>query len=277
MKYDISAYLITCLTNMHVGSGEANYGVVDNLVQRDPISEVPIIHSSSLKGALREHFKDEWGEGDSRLNYVFGADPVRKKKEVKDSTEKENDKKKEPQVGYYKFFDANLVVLPVRSNVEPFYRATAEFLLKEVEEKAKALGKTGLSVSPITDYTVEEEKPKVVAANGQVILEDYTAVSGLQLKNSDNYLEDNLALFHKNTFKEFTKRLPVIARNQLENGESKNLWYEEVVPRESRFVFFVAKSEKYQEEFNKVIHNKTVQIGGNASIGYGFCKIEKIG
>jgi len=260
---------------MHVGSGEANYGVVDNLVQRDPISEVPIIHSSSLKGALREHFKDEWEEGDSKLNYVFGADPMRQKEEK--GNESDKDKKKEPQVGYYKFFDANLVVLPVRSNVEPFYRATAEFLLKEVEEKAKALGKTDHSVSPITDYSVEEEKPKVVATNGQVILEDYTAVSDLQLKNGDNYLGDNLALFHKNTFKELSKHLPVIARNQLENGESKNLWYEEVVPRESKFVFFVAKTEKYKNEFDEAVVNKTVQIGGNASIGYGFCKIEKIG
>lgn len=32
------AYFIQCITNMHVGSGDANYGIVDKLVQRDPVT-----------------------------------------------------------------------------------------------------------------------------------------------------------------------------------------------------------------------------------------------
>lgn len=263
MKYDISAYLITCLTNMHVGSGETNYGVVDNLVQRDPITEIPIVHSSSLKGALREHCKNEWEEKSDKLIHIFGPDAQRNQGESSG-------------IGHYKFFDANLIVLPVRSNFKAFYRAIAEFLLKDIETKAKSLGKTGFSISPITDYNVAEDKPKIIDRAG-VLLEDYTTENGLNISNETNHLGENLALFHEATFKELSKRLPVIARNQLENGESKNLWYEEVVPRESRFIFFVAKSEKYQSEFDDAINNKTVQIGGNASIGYGYCKIENIG
>ncbi|MDP3829955.1 MAG: hypothetical protein Q8Q47_01715, partial [Ignavibacteriaceae bacterium] len=87
------------------------------------------------------------------------------------------------------------------------------------------------------------------------------------------------ALFHDDDFKELVKHLPVIARNQLENGESKNLWYEEVVPRESRFVFFVSKLESTEldlSDFDTKIQEKVIQIGGNASIGYGYTKIKKL-
>ena len=76
----INAYLIECLTNMHVGSGGANYGVVDNLVQRDSVTNIPIINSSSLKGALREFFFNQW-EGNEEnmkiLDYIFGPDGAR--------------------------------------------------------------------------------------------------------------------------------------------------------------------------------------------------------
>ncbi|MBK9227470.1 MAG: hypothetical protein IPL67_10560 [Ignavibacteria bacterium] len=85
-----------------------------------------------------------------------------------------------------------------------------------------------------------------------------------------------MALIEENDFKEIARRLPVIARNKLENGESKNLWYEEVVPRESRFIFFTAKDDEYCVEFDEVLTMDTIQIGANASIGYGYVKISKI-
>ena len=263
MNYKTDAYLITCLTNMHVGSGEANYGVVDNLVQRDPITNVPIIHSSSLKGALREHFKDVWSDDDgfNKLNYVFGKDPKRNGGET--------------EVGYYKFFDANLIVLPVRSNLKPFFRATSNFVLSEINEKAKALG-IELNINP---FDAVKGKPKVENGNIGCILEDYETEPGLGVDDRiKNILGSNLAFFHYDDFKELSKRLPVIARNQLESGQSKNLWYEEVVPRESRFLFFVSKPKegeevKFDTDFESELNNKTIQIGGNASIGYGYTKI----
>jgi CRISPR-associated protein Cmr4 len=43
------AYLIQCITNLHVGSGDATYGIVDKLVQRDAVYSYPTIHSSSLE------------------------------------------------------------------------------------------------------------------------------------------------------------------------------------------------------------------------------------
>ena len=66
--------------------------------------------------------------------------------------------------------------------------------------------------------------------------------------------------------------LPIIARNHLENGISTNLWYEEFVPHGSIFYTAILTPEKDC----KLDFTQPIQIGGNASIGYGFTKIEEI-
>jgi len=221
MKYTTEAYKITCKTNLHVGSGDANFGVVDNLVQRDPITHFPIINASSLKGALRQHFS---GNG-KMVEYIFGADPTRNNSDAK--------------AGAYRFFPADLLAYPIRKmdGDNPYQLITTQSIIDDIEAKGVALG--------IKKVDLGEWNTETLSSFNQEI-----------------------------------KHLPVIARNQLENGESKNLWYEEVVPRESQFVFFVArptndKNDVYQEEW-QTLNKETVQIGANASIGYGFCEIEKL-
>lgn len=79
-------------------------------------------------------------------------------------------------------------------------------------------------------------------------------------------------------FKQYIMELPVIARNHLENGMSKNLWYEEVVPRKTQFYFMVLSEYKnLLEQFSeKIVKSEYVQIGANSSIGYGYCKITQM-
>jgi CRISPR-associated protein Cmr4 len=242
---------------MHVGSEGVNYGVVDNLVQRDTITNNPIIHSSSLKGALREFFKDKWGEKDVKLNYIFGADSSR-----------DEDKKNNESIGFYKFFEARLLSLPMRSDNKPFFNVTTKSLLDNINDAHKLLSKakTALIENSFTDSKTAKEVVK---------LEDWETTANSNFSYSP-LLGENVASFDNDTFKKVVKQLPVIARNKLDNGISKNLWYEEVVPRESRFVFFVAMAEKFRKEFLETIENSVVQIGGNASIGYGFTTIKKI-
>ena len=50
-------YAVKCLTNLHMGSGDTNFNIVDNEVQKDPVTQMPIMHSSGIKGALRDHFR----------------------------------------------------------------------------------------------------------------------------------------------------------------------------------------------------------------------------
>lgn len=77
-------------------------------------------------------------------------------------------------------------------------------------------------------------------------------------------------------FAVYAKKLPVIARNYLENGTSQNLWYEEIVPHQSVFVSYIAASDNHFIEFEKELTEGIIQIGANASIGYGLCKFSKI-
>ena len=228
MKLKTVAYMIRCLTNMHVGKGDATYEVVDKCVQRDVTTGVPCIYSSSLKGALRHFFTSRKF---AYIDHVFGSDMSR-------DGENENKKnEKEYSVGNFTFFQANLLAYPVQTT-----REGATYILKTnkaLQESIKELAKLLSAPSNIEDLLPE----------------------GIEKDLSNEALE----------------QLPVIARNQLDNGKSENLWYEEVVPAESRFVFFVSyDDEEIFAKFDKIIQEKVIQIGANGSIGYGFCKITKV-
>lgn len=273
-RYDL--YMITALSNMHVGSGDINFGVVDNLVQKDIITSVPIINSSSLKGALREFFSWSGGIDVDRINDIFG--PPQKAGA---------DGKKKSGSGMYKFFTANLLTLPARSSKKPFFRATAPMLLREflnsVELFKLNIGQKEIIEKLIDNVAPEKEKPIIFENLAEVMIEDLKAVYKPfdKIDELKSVLGCDVAIFHDDDFKELCENLPVIARNHLENGKSQNLWYEEVVPRQSRFYFIVAvpdsdDTKDINQKFSKHLQNNLIQIGANASIGYGFTKIKRI-
>lgn len=248
------AYLIECLTNMHVGIGGTNYDIVDKAVQKDVTTGFPTIFSSSLKGALKEYCKYN-GLDSSSLKYIFG-----------------DDDKRESNVGNYKFMPADMLSFPVRAKGIPFYNATAKELVEQINNMGSAFG-IGNVISFAED--AKQQSPKTSKENQQ--LEDYTSVGGLNTSNG--HIGKNIAVFHCADLQHITNGLPVIARNNL--GENKNLWYEEVVPKATRFVFFVKAEDSDNErlaKFEKIItsENNPVQIGANGSVGYGYCKITKI-
>ncbi|MBD3374426.1 type III-B CRISPR module RAMP protein Cmr4 [candidate division KSB1 bacterium] len=245
------ACLIRLLTNMHVGGGDSNFGVVDKLVQRDPVTNYPTVFSSSLKGALKEYCN-----GESFVSDVFG----------------DND-----NAGNYRFFAANLLALPARSNKKSFFMATAPSVLKEFMGTLTTFG-IGNGFDDIQKLAKKPvDKGKVFVNHSEPMrIEDWGSIHDAEIPTSNPLLGNNIALFHEDDFKELANNLPVIARNHLENGQSTNLWYEEIVPRESRFYFILGFGESNHDEFETKIRKGIVQIGGNASIGYGFTKIEKI-
>jgi CRISPR-associated protein Cmr4 len=67
--------------------------------------------------------------------------------------------------------------------------------------------------------------------------------------------------------------LPIIARNYLENGESKNLWYEQVLPSMSVLGTIILTDKESDLD---ILKDKIVQIGANSTIGYGYCKFIKL-
>ena len=91
-------YKITCLTNMHVGSGAANYSIVDNEVEKDELLKCPIIHSSGVKGALRDFVEDS--EKKDFVNSIFG-----------EPSDKDDGRMKP---GAFIFMSANMLTRPLR-------------------------------------------------------------------------------------------------------------------------------------------------------------------
>lgn len=286
--YNYKLYTITALTNLHPGSGDANYGVVDNLIQRDPIDELPVIHSSSIKGSLREFVKfkavqrtnNQDNAGDKMITALFGS-----------STKEQ----KEVQAGSLRFLEAFMIGLPVRANDRPYYIAIAPTVIKRLldindllttpleMEKLQKLASfdadEGIFAESVNNTMIEDEMVSVLSS-------DYVeALSVLKPLLGDV----PLAMIGDKTFKTFCTDLPVIARNQLENGVSKNLFYEQVLPRQTKLAFVIgypSKSLVHPDDkndfdhwisvFNTDVTTDTPQIGANASIGYGVCKIEEV-
>ena len=68
---DIKFYILKCITNLHVGSGDSGFSIVDKQVEKDELTGYPMIYSSSLKGALREFLQRKRC---SEVENIFGGE-----------------------------------------------------------------------------------------------------------------------------------------------------------------------------------------------------------
>jgi CRISPR-associated protein Cmr4 len=94
---------------------------------------------------------------------------------------------------------------------------------------------------------VTENAPRILgSAITNLMIEDYDNVGAHTATFTElaKHLGENILLMHHDDFTDACSdyNLPVIARNNLENGESKNLWYEQIVPHQSRFVFYIRQA-----------------------------------
>ena len=289
--FEATLYKIATLSNLHVGNGEANFSVLDKEVQRDPITGFPQINASSLKGALREYityadYAEQSANGnhstehpDALCDIICGSDP----------TATDGGSKK-PKQGYMRFYDARLLSLPVRTNQKAFMRATSKEVLRAYQAYCADFGiACDLDINALEIGHTMEEK---------VIAEEWEYNPSNNPEELKELIGEDVILMEDEHFRELAKELPFVARNYLENGISKNLWYEEIVPRESQFYFVVEEPSKstlaYEarkvqskesdqkvsqsfETFKKALQDTTLFVGANTTVGYGKCKIEQIG
>ena len=227
---------LKCITNLHVGNGDVNYSIVDNEVERDPVTNYPVINSSGVKGALREYFKAVAPE---LVASVFGSD------EAKNTTQ-----------GKLKFLTAEMLAVAARAS-----RGESAYCLVSTETAVSRFSQ--MKEEFLGDSVAYERGP----ANS-VEIEGFSPAGKLNTPFGDIYL------LSEEDFRHIS--LPVMARNCLEDGRSTNLWYEEVVPHESLFFFPVLANDQDKDclkAFAEKISGRVVQFGGNATIGYGLCKV----
>ncbi|QCI28745.1 type III-B CRISPR module RAMP protein Cmr4 [Caminibacter pacificus] len=282
----VDMYKLQNITNMHVGSGGVNYDIIENQVQKDVVTNLPIIYASSLKGALREHFENKH-RGDNFIEFIFGSSPGDEKNNEEENEHKKEkkDEKKQTIPGSLVFFEAFMLTRPVRSNVKPYFNVTSPFIIEKLINYLEEFAiLESLQEELKTFYNEIRDVEAVIFENiDDVYLEDYKA-EYKQISKIPSIFPENLAILSYENFKNLS--LPVVARNRLENGESKNLWYEEIVPKYSNFIFFIGRDNdeyidkddkpKIEQFFRSFESEKLYQIGANKTIGFGICKIEKV-
>lgn len=231
-------FRVRALTNLHPGAGDSFYGPVDKTVQRDPASERPVIHAHSLKGALREYFESALNhdENSEFIRHIFGAPVKRNNGDLK--------------AGDYRFFSADLLALPVPdtnpASNESYHLATDDAVWSGFLERIKLLGRKDFAEVQALKSAFSTSLPRPFDTSKAV------------------------------DFREVSEELPVVARNQLDNGKSENLWYEELLPRETIFGFVVQACYSLEETLHRQtfidgLDGKVIQVGANATVGYGYC------
>ena len=234
---------MTAKTNLHVGNeNTSSYGLIDLAVQRNVTTGLPCINSSSLKGALNEYAAQVVKLKSEDLIRIFGSDKVKENGKNRNSDTKK---------GLYTFFDANILFLPVQDDNTLYHLETSHDVIKRFRSQMSLFG---------IQLTEDDD----------ALLAELKTVLGIKkdVKFSEKD-EDFINLCSDDN-------LPIIARNVLDNGESKNLWYEQVIPAETIFYTLIddrgdsALANKIKEK------NALVQIGANATIGYGYCKFTNL-
>lgn len=232
---NVGIWLIIPQTNLHVGSeSTVNFSVIDKAIQRDVTTNLPCINSSSLKGAIKEYMSECANMDVSNLKDIFGS--------VKSDSA---DIKK----GSVLFFDASLLFIPKQCGEGKTYELVySDKVLEDFSKKVNNLVE-GNSIS----------KETLLSQVRSIMGQDNVAKNSVDRETFATYCNDDA--------------LPIISRNCLENGESVNLWYEQVLPSLSVLATIIVTKEKEQMD---ALNGKIVQIGANATIGYGYCKFVKI-
>lgn len=147
-----------CVSPVHMGTGTAVGGLIDNPIQRERHTEYPMMAGSGIKGAIRH---DYWAQDKSSklLNRLFGP---------------ENDAS--DHAGALSFSDGQLVAFPVRCPKAGYVYATSPLLLARLKRQL-ALAKTQ------ADWVVPNlESGKCRITNPDLMTENKLALEAYELE-----------------------------------------------------------------------------------------------
>lgn len=281
--------LVHALSPVHCGTGQA-VGGIDLPIARERPTRIPLAPGSSIKGVLRA--ADAPGDMHTA---VFGP---------------ENDNASE-HAGGVQFSDANLVFLPVRSVAGTFAWVTSPYmLLRLLRDAAEAGVKLGSApAAPSAHTRVFTTSKALHATEGKVVFEDLDfkaddsaelrrlagAVAGHLFPAAEQaFFVDRACLVHDDVMSLLIDTgMEFIARNRIddETGTVANgaLWTEEALPVESVLAGLVVatpvkrpKKEKRDDQQALLDHvaalvdGRAIQIGGNATIGRGLCRMRMV-
>lgn len=285
-------YLFT-RTPLHVGAG-ASVGAVDQPVQRERHTRLPIIPGSSIKGVLADQANETDEDGRPKIDLDRNA--TKRTEQGAElfglgagKTEGDNGK-----AGAISFGQANLLAFPVRSAKGCFAWLTSPLALKrwqrhsQVEFKLPELSKTDKA------YFSAKTLGETISgqATASILLEDYLfhhagefaaaqeIVRAIQIDGVwDELAAERLVLVSDETLSHFAETACEVAQHVViddETGTAKAgfLFNQENVPAET--LFFAPLVETRPNALQHLEIPNPIQLGGDATTGLGYCSTQLV-
>ncbi|MGB7651077.1 MAG: type III-B CRISPR module RAMP protein Cmr4 [Gallionella sp.] len=266
-------------TSIHAGAGSA-LDVIDLPIQREAHTNWPCVFGSAVKGALRAAA----GKGE-QTNLVFGLENANS----------------DAYAGALLVGDARLLLLPVRSLTSHFKWITCPAVLQRYQRDAERMGKSVKFTVP----KIEGDMQAIAATAGEVFLEEYRfEVKQADLKEvidalvqvSDvagfaEALKNQLMILSNDDFSYLAKHAVPVTPHIALDSETKAvkpgaLWYEETLPPETLLYVCLAANDARKKDsvlsadavlqtVQEMFASKPyLQLGGNETVGMGWCRVK---
>lgn len=291
-------YFLFTHTPLHVGSGKS-VGYVDQPIQRETHTRIPIIPGSSLKGVLA----DRWNETIIEKRMHDGKAIEYKKIRRNQEGEWLFGKESAENAGALLVGEARVLAFPVRSAKGCFAWITSPIVLaRAVRDKVL---KCGVNLKVFTPTSKDDQAPDktIIAGDSvkfgdrKVLLEEYTftAADDPKLKELEvefgnllkadpvwEQLPGRLVIVSDTIFSYFVQAACEIAQHVKiddERGTASDgaLFNQENVPAETLFYGVLsAQTIQHQDAISAlaklaILNGKLLQIGGGETTGHGWC------
>lgn len=288
--------LVHALSPLHAGTGQSQ-GTVDLAIARDRATDLPYLPGSSLKGSLRDVSRGVAGRDERRKDRgltleLFGPE----------TTEASDHR------GGALFGDANLLLLPVRSVKGTFAWVTSPYLLhrfaRDLADVYPTFQRPALEAFATTECLVTHNSDLTVSVGGseKVIFEDldltpkagpakdWFEVLKAEIFPGDDvwksFLDQRFCIVSDELMTFLARHgTAVVARVALKPDTKTvdHLWHEESLPPETILHSLVhvapvpdprrATADELLAHLKALTHEKTIQLGGKATVGRGRCRL----
>jgi CRISPR-associated protein Cmr4 len=285
------------ITYLHPGTGQST-GVVDLPIQREVHTDFPLYSASGLKGALRDKAETgKWGRDSEEVKLLFGGESGN------EST----------TAGALSLTDARILAFPVRSLQRVFLWVTCPMVIERLRRDSQLVALDGeveaIDKGPAAEtawvHTGAGIEKTLVLEEVSLDPKPKAAVNGLARQISDlagsesGFEAQRLVIVTNEDFKYFVQyATQVSARIKLNEqktttGDVGNLWYEETLPPET-LLYALALCHRTRmadkangsgaeatkgsanwvaEKLGELLEDNFLQIGGNETVGQGWCQI----
>lgn len=297
---------IYTLTPTHCGTGQTS-GAVDLPIARESHTGLPVLPASGLKGAARALLNEKDNENDKKLaEYLFGSElgPTGKGGGSSNGTKAGNLVMLEGRLLFYPVrslqrpflyatcpmilarLGRDLRALGLEELLDPRWRVPN---LTEGNAPAVVLSDKELvgKVLVVEDFVYKGDEVGQFMS-GEAVAKLAGSLLPPEEQETAERIRRNLVLMSDRDFTALLERaVPVQARIRLSretnttSGEGGNLWYEETLPSDCVFTMLLTNRAgrdpakgawSPMEEFQNLLkRRKAIQIGGNETVGQGFC------